>query len=88
MYDPDIHSVRSGNYHTLTLTTPVAQGKEPGDYNKLFNKPSINGIELVGDTSIGELFDGVSLTEIGLPEDIVNAPTAPLSNEDLDSIIT
>ena len=43
MYNPDIHSVRSGNYHTLTLVTPVAIGKEPGDYDGLTNKPRING---------------------------------------------
>ena len=75
MYNPDIHSVRSGNYHTLTLTTPVAQGKEPGDYDKLENKPKINGVELIGD---------LSFQDLGLPENIENVPTQALSNTELE----
>ena len=78
MYNPDIHSVRSGNYYTLTLTTPVVtDGKEPKDYNVLINKPRINGVELVGD---------VSFTDLGLP-DMDKVPDVPLSNNDLDDII-
>ena len=77
MYNPDTHSVKSGNYHTLTLTTPVAQGKEPGDYNKLENKPKINGVTLIGD---------ISFTDLGLP-DLNNVPDAPLTNNDLDDIV-
>ena len=77
-YNPDIHSVRSGNYHTLTITTPVAMGKEPTDYNVLTNKPSINGVTLVGN---------VSLEDIGIP-DLSKVPEEPLSNEDLDNIIS
>lgn len=78
MYDPDIHSVRAGNMFTLTLATPAPEkeGKEPGDYNGLENKPRINGVELVGD---------VSLEELGIP-DLSNVPTQPLSNEELDEI--
>jgi len=76
MYNPDYNSVRSGNYHTLTLTTPVAQGKEPGDYDKLYNKPKINGVELQGD---------LSFEDLGLP-DLSNVPTEPLSKADLDEI--
>ena len=75
MYNPDIHSVRSGNYYTLTLTTPVVKdSKEPGDYNKLQNKPRINGVELVGD---------VSLTDLGLGD----AGILPLTNNELDEIV-
>ena len=78
-YDPDIHSVRSGNYHTLTLTTPIVRdSKEPGDYNGLENKPRINNVELVGN---------LSLQDLGLPENIENVPTEPLSNVDIDNII-
>lgn len=77
MYNPDIHSVRSGNYHTLTLVTPVATGKEPGDYNDLENKPRINGVELRGD---------ISFEDLGLP-DLSNIPEEPLSNDDIDHII-
>ena len=79
MYDSDIHSVRSGNTFTLTLTTPVPEkeGKEPGDYDGLTNKPRINGVELVGD---------VSLEAIGIP-DLSNVPKESLSNDDLDEII-
>ena len=76
MYDPDIHSVRSGNYHTLTITTPVALGKEPTDYNNLKNKPSINGVELAG---------ALSLEDIGIP-DLTNVPRETLSDEDLEEI--
>ena len=78
MYDSDIHSVRSGNLFTLTLTTPVPEGgKEPGDYEGLINKPSINGVVLSGD---------LSFTDIGLPN-MDEVPTEPLSSDDLDSLI-
>ena len=77
MYDADVNSVRSGNYHTLVLTTPVAQGKEPGDYDKLRNKPKINSVELVGD---------LSFEDIGFP-DISDVPTQPLSNSEIDIIV-
>ena len=78
MYNPDTHSVRSGNMFTLTLTTPAPEkeGKEPGDYEGLTNKPRINGVELVGD---------VSLEALGIP-DLSNIPKEPLSNDDLDEI--
>ena len=79
MYDSDIHSVRSGNYYTLTLTTPIVKdSKEIADYNVLINKPRINGIELVGD---------LTFESIGLPAEIEEAPTAPLSNDDLDHLL-
>lgn len=80
MYDPDIHSVRSGNMFTLTLTTPVPEkeGKEPGDYEGLINKPRINGVELIGD---------VSFEDLGLPSDPSKIPTEPISNDELDELI-
>lgn len=71
----DTHSVRSGNYHTLTLTTPVAMGKEPGDYEGLTNKPKINGVELVGD---------VSLDQLGIPDSVAKEP---LTTTELDEIV-
>ena len=79
MYDPDTHSVRSGNMFTLTLTTPAPEhdGKEPGDYEGLTNKPRINGVELIGD---------VSLEELGIP-DLSNVPRESLSNDELDEIV-
>lgn len=79
MYDPDRHSVRSGNTFTLTLATPVPEkeGKEPDDYNVLNNKPRINGVELVGD---------LTWQDLGAP-DFSKVPDAPLSDEDLDNII-
>ena len=76
--DYDSRSVRSGNYHTLTLTTPlVYDSKEPSDYNSLLNKPRINGVELEGDIS---------------PEDIGLQPagdyaSTPLTPEDVDQLI-
>ena len=79
MYNPDIHSVRSGNVHTLTIATPVAMSKEPGDYNGLSNKPSINGVELVGD---------MTWEDFGLPDlsDLSEVPTKPLSSSELEQI--
>jgi len=76
MYNPDIHSVRSGNMFTLTLTTPVPEkeSKEPGDYDGLINKPSINGVELSGD---------LTLEDLGLG----GVPTTPLSQDDLNDLI-
>lgn len=81
MYDPDIHSVRSGNVFTLTLATPAPEreSKEPGDYEGLINKPRINGVELVGDLSWEDI--------IGVPVDFSKVPDEPLSDDDLDNII-
>ena len=79
--DIDNRSVRSGNYHTLTIVTPVAQGKEPTDYNNLNNKPSINGITLIGDLNIVEI-----MAQAGLP-DLSEAPSAPLTDSELNEII-
>ena len=75
--DIDNRSVRSGNYHTLTIVTPVAQGKEPTDYNVLDNKPSINGVELIGDRSLAEL---------GIPS-FADVPTETLTEEQLEEIV-
>ena len=77
MYNPDNHCVRSGNQFTLTLTTPIVHdGKEPGDYNKLSNKPRINNVELEGN---------LSFSDLGLP-DLSSVPTQPLSQDELDEI--
>lgn len=81
MFDVDNRCVTSGNYHTLTIVTPVAQGKEPTDYNSLSNKPSINGVELVGDVDIVDI-----MTQAGLP-DISGVPSAPLTLDELESIV-
>lgn len=70
----DIHLVRSSSDHTLTLSTPVAIGGEPGDpqnYETLYNKPSINGVTLVGD---------VTTQELGIVRMI------PLTNAEIDEI--
>ena len=79
MYNPDTYSARSGNEFTLTLATPAPEkeGKEPGDYEGLYNKPRINGVELVGNMTWSD-FNIPGVSEI---------PTAPLSNDDLDEII-
>lgn len=54
--DYDNRSVRSGNYHTLTLVTPIVyDGKEPTDYDSLTNKPSLNGVELSGNLSLEDI---------------------------------
>lgn len=76
MYNPDIHSVRSGNMFTLTLTTPAPEKEGSGsmDYNNLTNKPAINDIELSGN---------LTLEDLGLG----GVPTSALLPEELDSII-
>lgn len=95
MYDPDIHSVRSGNYHTLTLVTPVAQGGGgTTDYNKLTNKPSINGHTLIGDSSLEDIglgdlpTESLSIEDLEaiIAEDFPDAPSEPLTPEDLEDI--
>lgn len=77
MINYDTHSVRSGNFHTLTITTPVAISKEPTDYDALSNKPKINGVELVGD---------VGLDQLGI-QPAGNYPSAALTTEEIDEII-
>ena len=83
MYNSERSSVRSGNMFTLTLATPVAIGKEPGDYDGLTNKPKINGIELVGNMT-WEDFGIPDLSQ--LPTDLSSIPTQPLSNNELDEL--
>jgi len=75
--DIDNRSVRSGNYHTLTLVTPVADPKEPTDYNTLINKPSINGVELVGNMTLDDI--GISSYE--------DVPKTSITPEEIDQII-
>ena len=86
MYDPDNHSVRAGNMFTLTLTTPAPEhdGKEPGDYNGLLNKPKINNVELMGNMRWQD-FGIPDLSQ--LPDDLSKIPSESLSNNDLDEII-
>lgn len=73
-----IQLTRSKNYHRLTLETPVAVGGEPGDYDGLINKPSINGVILQGN---------LTWKDLGLPE-YEDIPMQPLSNEELEEITT
>jgi hypothetical protein len=66
----------------LTLETPAPEGTS--DYNKLINKPYINGVEIIGymaweDFGIPDLND--------LPDDLTQIPFAPLTNEEIDAII-
>ena len=75
--DIDNRSVRSGNYHTLTLVTPVADPKEPTDYNTLINKPSINGIELVGNITLEDI--GISSYE--------DVPKSSITSDEIDQIL-
>lgn len=78
MYDPDQISLRSEHMFTLTLSSPVAGGDipDPEDYNSLKNKPSLNGVELIGD---------VSLQDIGFP-DLSGIPREALTTIELDEI--
>lgn len=75
----DINVRPSRNYHTLTLTTPVAiGGGEPGDYDGLTNKPTINGVTLQGN---------LTWQDLGLP-DYGDIPRQSLSNAELEEITT
>ena len=73
MYDPDIHSVRSGNMFTLTLATPAPEKEGGGsmDYHDLINKPTLNGVPIDGDLTTEDL-------------GILNKP---FSADDIDAII-
>ena len=53
------------------------EGQLATDYNALKNKPKINGQELGSDTT---------LDDIGVPDDISDVPTEPLTEEDIDWI--
>ena len=67
-----------GNTFTLTLATPIV--KEPGssmDYNDLYNKPTINGVELEG---------VVTLDDLGI-QPAGDYPDEPLTAADIDEII-
>lgn len=55
------------------------EGQLANDYNALKNKPKINGKELDSDTT---------LDDIGVPEDISDVPTEPLTEEDINWIIS
>ena len=86
MYNPDTHSVRSGNMFTLTLTTPAPEkeGKEPGNYEGLINKPRINGVELIGDMT----WEDLGIPDLNdLPQNVSGIPSEALSDNDLDEII-
>lgn len=72
--EPNFYIVLKDNQHTLALQTPVAIGDGTGNYVDLLNKPSINGVELVGRLS----FEDLGLGDI---------PMTPLSNEDIDVIM-
>lgn len=67
-----------------TLAVAIAlmkkiEGQLANDYNALKNKPKINGKELDSSTT---------LDEIGVPDDISDAPTEPLNQDDLDWIMS
>lgn len=68
------------DYHIIQLETPepVHEGGGTSDYNDLINKPTINGVELSGDTSLEDL----GIQPAG------DYPSEPLSDEDLDEILT
>jgi len=57
--------------HTLVLATPVATGSATGNYEDLTNKPSINGVELIGNLSSSDLGiggGGSSLTPLTIAD--------------------
>lgn len=60
----------------IALGQPVATGTK--DYEKLFNKPQINRIELIGNRSLDEL--GIQKAH--------EAPTESISNTEIDDILS
>jgi len=77
-YNYNDTSVVNGNIHTLTLVTPLV--REPGsssDYRDLTNKPSINGVELVGNRSLEVL----GIQPAG------DYPSEAMTADDIDEII-
>lgn len=76
-YDFDTQSVLNGNYHTLTLATPIVRDGGTFDYDELTNKPTINGVEINGE---------LSLEELGI-QPAGNYPNSPLTDEDLEELL-
>ncbi len=67
-----------GSVFTLMLATPIV--KEPGgtsDYDQLKNKPTINGVELVGD---------IQLEDLGI-QPAGDYPSEPISDEELEEML-
>jgi hypothetical protein len=76
-YNSNTTSVVNENFHVLTLSTPVVRDGGPMSYVALYDKPMINGIELIGN---------ISLSTIGA-QPAGNYPFAPLTIEDCENII-
>lgn len=71
----DLQLVRRGNLFTLTLVAPLSEsGIRSVDYEDLYNKPKINGVELVGE---------LTSEDLGIGE---TAGMEPLTNYELDLI--
>lgn len=62
------------NTFTLTLRSPMP---EIIDYGNVINKPTINDVEIVG---------SLTLEDLGIASN-TEAPTVPLSYQDIDDII-
>ena len=93
MYDYDDTQVINGNTFVLTLDYPIVKDSGGGgtnDYNELINKPSINGVELVGNKTSKDLNidqeQGLSDADI---DEIIQDADEPgrLTNEDIDEIL-
>ena len=70
----------SSSNHVLTLSTPVVRdggGGGTGNYMDLTNKPSINGIVLIGNSSLNAL----GIQPAG------NYPNSPLTDADLEELL-
>lgn len=77
-YDFNTQSVLNGNYHTLTLATPIVRdGSGTSDYSNLTHKPTINGITLNGN---------LTLERLGI-QPAGNYPNSPLTDEDLEELL-
>lgn len=63
------------------------------DYNKLINKPSLNGHELVGNTDMSEVIDpetglGLKINDVPIKDDTTldDLGSVPITNQNIDDI--
>lgn len=83
----------ASNLHLVGHIGGVASTGGVRDYNKLSNKPSLNGVELVGDIKISDLVDpeeGLGLKIDGVPltadTTLLELGSVPVTNSDIDEI--
>ena len=84
----------AANMHLIGHIGGVGFSGGTKDYNKLSNKPSLNGVELVGDLRVSDLIDpeeGLGLKIDGVPltadTTLLDLGSVPVTNDDIDEIV-